>query len=212
MNLSIKGLTWPAQLAVLVGLGAAVLAAGELAPAPFPLSGARQLLVSDTNKARRQSRELANLNRFEQRHAQLASAISASRTQLALLRQALPQDKELDQFIFQLDHAAAAAGVSIRRITAQPMIPREDHYEMPFAVDLDGPYFGVAEFLHQLSLTPRIINVGDLKIDGLNHPAKYTTGPNATVEGTLTVITFFRGTPPPQPKTHRHGRRTVRRR
>ncbi|HVB34990.1 MAG TPA: type 4a pilus biogenesis protein PilO [Patescibacteria group bacterium] len=197
MKLSFKELTWPVQLAVLVGLGAAVLAAGELAPAPFPLSGARQMLESDTNESREQARELASLTSFEQRHDELLSAIAASRTQLALLRQALPRDKELDQFMFQLEHAAAASGVSIRQITARPVIPREDHFEMPFQVDLDGPYFGVEQFLKQLSLAPRIINVGDLKIDGLNHPAKYTTPPRATVDGTLTVITFFQGQPQP---------------
>lgn len=197
MYFSFKDLAWPGQLAILVGLGVAVLVAGELAPAPFPLSGARQLLESDTNETRQLARELNSLQTFEQRHAELVSAIAASRTQLALLQQALPQNKELDQFIFQLQHAAAASGVAIRQISARPVIPRQDHYEMPFEVELDGPYFGVEEFLHQLSLAPRIIDVGDLKIAGITQPAKFTTAPEATVDATFTVITFFQGEPQP---------------
>lgn len=210
ISFSFKELKWPIQLAILVGLGAAVLAAGELAPAPFPLSGARQLLESDMNESRQMAGELASLKGFERRQSELVSAIAASRTQLALLRQALPQKQELDQFMFQLQHAAAASGVSIRQITARPVIPRQDHYEMPFQVNLDGPYFGVEQFLYQLSLAPRIINVGDLKIDGLNHPAKYTIAPQATVQGTLSVITFFQGKPPAPKRKRRRG--AVRRR
>ena len=211
MNLSFKELHWPAQLVIVIGLAAAVLVAGELAPAPFPLSGARQLLDADTNQGREQARELASLSSFQQRQAELVSAIAAGRTQLALLQQGLPQGKELDQFIFQLQQAAAASGVSIRQITAEPIVPRQDHYEMPFQVELDGPYFSVDKFLRQLSLAPRIINVGDLKIGGLSQPAKYKTAPNATVQGNLTVIAFFQGQPQ-SARTRKQKKRAVRRR
>lgn len=204
MNLSFKDLAWPVQIAITVSLGAAVLVAGELAPAPFPLSGARKLLESDTNESRQLEREMAGLRGFEQRRASLRSALADSRTQLDRLRQALPQNKDIDDFMFQVQHAAAASGVSIRQISALPVIPRQDHYEMPFQVELDGSYFGVEEFFHQLSLAPRIINVGDLKIDRLNRPAKYPTAPQTTVDGMLSVITYFQGVPQPTGRVAPH--------
>jgi Tfp pilus assembly protein PilO len=212
MKLSLKELSWPMQLALAVALGAAVLAAGEFAPAPFPLSGVRHQLEDARNRHQHLVEQLAGLKTFEKQHAELLSAIAASRVQLSLLQQALPQDQELDRFMFQLQQAALAAGVSIRRITARPVVPREDHYEMPFEVELDGPYYGVEQFFHQLSLVPRIITVGDLKIDGLHQPAKYPTVPGATVTGTLTVKTFFQGQPQKLAANSRAGKKGVARR
>lgn len=206
MNLSFKDLSWPAQVAIIVGLGAAVLIAGELAPAPFPLSGARQLLESDTNESRQMAQELAGLRGFEQRQSALRSTLAGSRAQLDQLRQALPQNKDIDDFMFEMQQAAATSGVTIRQISALPVIPRQDHYEMPFQVELDGSYFGVEEFFHQLSLAPRIINIGDLKIDSLSQPEKYPTPPQATVDGTLTVITYFQGIPQPTGRVGSAGR------
>lgn len=194
MKLSVQELSLPAQLGIALAIGVGVLAAGELAPPPFPLSGARKQLESARNGHQQLIRQLASLQGFERRHAELEAAITAGRTQLAVLQQALPEDEELDRFILGVQQAAMAAGVSIRRITARPVIPEQDHYEMPFELELDGPYFGVEQFFHQLGLEPRIITVGDMKIDGLAQPAKFKTGPGTTVTGTLTVTTFFRGT------------------
>ena len=211
MKISLKEMSWPLQLALAMGLGAAVLAAGEFAPAPFPLSSLRHQLVGARNLNRQLVEQLASLKGFEKRHAELRSAITASRVQLSLLQQALPENQELDLFIMQLQHAAVAAGISIRRITARPVVPREDHYEMPFELEIDGPYYGVEQFFHQLSLVPRIITVGDLKIDGLAQPAKFPTAPGATVTGTLAVRTFFQGKPQPPAASRAQKKGTARR-
>jgi Tfp pilus assembly protein PilO len=197
LKFSIRELGWPWQLALAAGLAAAILAAGELAPAPFPISAARLQLQALRAQKVQDVRQLASLRSFQLRHAELASSIASSRTQLVRLRQALPRKQQLARFLLGLQQAATASGVTIRLVSAQPVVARDDHYEMPFALTLDGPYFGVESFFQRLAQLPRIVNVGDLEIKGLRRPAKYPTAPDATVTADLTVVTYFQGHPPP---------------
>ncbi len=196
LKLSFQDLAWQWQLGVALALAAAILAAGELAPAPFPIAAARQQLESLREQNVQNERQLASLRSFELRHAALVSAIATSRAQLTLLREALPRKQQLGRFLLELQHAANSSRVSIRSVSAQPVVARDDHYEMPFAVALDGPYFGVENFFHRLSLLRRIVNVADLEIKGLRRPGKYPTPPDATVTANLTVVTYFQRHPP----------------
>ncbi len=45
------------------------------------------------------------------------------------------------------------------------MVPREYHYDMPFELQADGPYFNLLDFFGRMSRLSRIINVGDLKFE-----------------------------------------------
>jgi Tfp pilus assembly protein PilO len=89
--------------------------------------------------------------------------------------------------------AAAASGVQIRSLTAQAVVPKDYHYELPFEIEVDGPYFSIEDFFTRLSRLSRIINVGDLTFTGLKDPktAKYPTRPGTTVTGKCLVTTFF---------------------
>ena len=60
-----------------------------------------------------------------------------------------------------------ASGVQIRSLTASPVVSRDYHYEMPFDIPVDGPYYNIVDFFSRLSRLSRIINVGDLKFAGL---------------------------------------------
>jgi len=72
-------------------------------------------------------------------------------------------------------------------------VPKEYHYEMPFEVQADGPYFNVLDFFGRLGRLSRIINVGDLTFDGLTEGKgpKFPVRPGTTVSGTFVVTTFF---------------------
>jgi hypothetical protein len=78
-------------------------------------------------------------------------------------------------------------------LTAQAIVPKEYHYEMPFEVQADGPYFNLLDFFGRLGRLSRIINVGDLTFDDPERPkgTKYPTRPGTTVSGIFTATTFF---------------------
>ena len=57
------------------------------------------------------------------------------------------------------------------------MVSRDYHYEMPFEIQVDGPYYSIVDFFSRLSRLSRIINVGDLKFAGLGRACSLSGAP-----------------------------------
>src|SRR5213082_4052828 len=112
--------------------------------------------------------------------------------QLETLKTIVPEEKEADEFIRLMEGAASASGVQIRRLKTLAIVPKEYHYEMPFEVQADGPYFNLLDFFGRLGRLSRIINVGDLSFDSPESAkgTKYPVRPGTTVSGTFTATTF----------------------
>jgi Tfp pilus assembly protein PilO len=72
-------------------------------------------------------------------------------------------------------------------------VPKDYHYELPFMIAVDGPYFSIEDFFARLSRLSRIINVGDLTFNGLTEGkgGKFPLRPGTTVTGQCVVTTFF---------------------
>src|SRR5215471_15787809 len=137
--------------------------------------------------------EVTQLQVYKQRYAELKQQMDALSKQLETLKTIVPEEKETDEFIRLLQGAASASNVQIRRLKAQAIVPKEYHYEMPFEVQADGPYFNVLDFFGRLGRLSRIINVGDLAFDSpdASKGSKYPIRPGTTVTGTFTATTFF---------------------
>ena len=139
------------------------------------------------------SQEVTQLQVYRQRYAELKSQMDALNKQLDTLKTIVPEEKEADEFIRLVQGAAAASNVQLRRLTSMAIVSKEYHYEMPFEVQADGPYFNILDFFSRLSRLSRIINVGDLAFADAqgSKAAKYPMRPGTTVSGTFTATTFF---------------------
>src|SRR6266849_3093205 len=137
--------------------------------------------------------EVQQLQVYKQRYGELKQQMDALSKQLDTLKTIVPEEKEVDEFIRLLQGAASASNVQLRRLTSQAIVPREYHYEMPFEVQADGPYFNILDFFGRLSRLSRIINVGDLTFDDPDKAkgSKYPLRPGTTVTGIFTATTFF---------------------
>src|SRR5207248_9759455 len=94
------------------------------------------------------------------------------------------------------------SGVQVRKLVAQTVVSRDYHYDMPFQIQVDGPYYAIVDFFSRLRRLSRIINVGDLKFDGLgDNKSTYPVRPNTTISGTCTITTFFTTSMPATPPT-----------
>src|SRR4029077_7368583 len=107
------------------------------------------------------NQEVTQLQVYRQRYAELKSQMDALNKQLDTLKTIAPEEKKTVQFTRWGQGAAAASNVQLRRLTSQAVVSKEYHYEMPFEVQADGPYFNVLDFLGGLCRRSRIINVGD---------------------------------------------------
>jgi Tfp pilus assembly protein PilO len=192
MTTSFRDWPWPLQALVYVVLGVAIVVAGFYTPGS-PVRNRRVDL--DAAQARKQplQAEVNTLRDFERQRGQLQGEMEALQKQLATLQAIVPEDKQVDQFILMIQGAASSSDVSIRRLATKTIVPREFHYEMPFEVEADGPYYAVLDFFGKLGRLSRIINVGDLAITGIGDEGskKEHMTRNTTVKGTFTVTTFF---------------------
>src|SRR5277367_4626814 len=101
------------------------------------------------------NQEVTQLQVYKQRYGELKQQMDALNKQLDTLKTIVPEEKETDEFIRQLEGAASASNVQLRRLTAQPIVPRDYHYEMPFEVQADGPYFNLMDFFGRLGRLSR---------------------------------------------------------
>lgn len=183
---------WPVQALVSLVLGVVVVLVGLYLPYS-PVQARRVELDQAKQQLKPLQEEVDRLRVYDQRRADLQGRMEALQKQLATLQTIVPEEKQLDQFILMVQGAALSSSVSIRHLTAKPIVAREYHYEMPFEIEADGPYYAVLDFFAKLGHLSRIINVGDLTLTGVagTSTKRVHMTPNTSVAGTFTVITFF---------------------
>ena len=161
---------------------------------PFsPVAQERSNVDKAVEQRKTLSDEVTQLQVYQQRYGELKQQMDALSKQLETLKTIVPEEKEVDEFIRMVQGAAASSNVQIRRLTAMPVVAREYHYDMPFEIQADGPYFNVLDFFSRMSRLSRIINVGDLKFEDPDKAqgVKYPLRPGTTVTAAFTATTFF---------------------
>jgi type IV pilus assembly protein PilO len=192
MAISFREYPWYLQALVFFALALVIIGAGEYLPVS-PVASLRMTLDDNHRRDSDLNRQVAQLQLYERRNAEFKIEMAALEKQLDTLKTIVPEDKELDEFIRLLQGAASASGVQIRSITAQAVVPKDYHYELPFLISVDGPYFSIEDFFARLSRLSRIINVGDLTFNGVaeGKGGKYPLRPGTSVTGQCVVTTFF---------------------
>lgn len=192
MAISFREYPWYLQALIFFALALVLFGAGEYLPVS-PVSAMRSTLDTNHTKDSDLNRQVAELQVYERRNAEFKVEMAALEKQLDTLKTIVPEEKEVDEFMRLLQEAASASGVQIRSLTSQAVVPKDYHYELPFLISVDGPYFSIEDFFARLSRLSRIINVGDLTFTNVPDPskAKYPERPGTTVEGKCTVTTFF---------------------
>jgi len=109
----------------------------------------------------------------------------------------VPDEKSVDGFITMMDGEATKAGVELRRFTAKDLKNAQYYTEVPFDMELDGPYYSALNFFDRVSKLERIVNVSGLLVSTTKNPngakAKrtYAYAPNESIVATFTATTYF---------------------
>ena|SRR5437762_10860095 len=180
------------QALVAVAVAVVLMVAGVYTPGS-PIAREREELAAAVDRRTKLTQEVTQLQVYKQRYGELKQQMDALNKQLDTLKTIVPEEKEADEFIRLIQGAASSSSVQIRRLKALAIVPKEYHYEMPFEVQADGPYFNVLDFFGRLGRLSRIINVGDLAFDAPESAkgTKYPVRPGSTVSGIFTATTFF---------------------
>ncbi len=151
-------------------------------------------------------RENNELESYRPKLKQMEQQLAELKQQLEIEQRIVPDEKQVDGFIEMMDAEAVKAGVELRRFTAKDVKNQQYYTEVPFDMELDGPYYSALKFFDQVSKLERIVNVSSLIVSTVKNPtaakAKHTYqyAPNESIIATFTATTYFsRDLQPPAP-------------
>jgi len=156
----------------------------------------------DNNEAAQQKlqtklRENAELEAYRPKLADMERQLANLKQQLEIERRIVPDEKEADNFMRMVSGEARKAGVKIRRYTARPTNARDFYTEVPFEVELDGPYYSMLGFFDRVGKLERIVNVSNLLVASTRKPGDaktkhtYQYAANESVVATCLTTTYF---------------------
>jgi type IV pilus assembly protein PilO len=159
-----------------------------------PMYQANQQLETKIKEKRDENERLKT---FEPKLLEVNRNMAILQQQLEIQKRIVPDDKDADQFIKLLHDTAATSGIEIRRYTAMPVSNKEFYSEVPFAIDIDGPYYSVLNFFQRVAELERIVNVSNMQMGNTKSGSaakvktNYAYAPGETVLASCTATTFF---------------------
>jgi type IV pilus assembly protein PilO len=142
-------------------------------------------------------RENNELEAYRPKLAEMERQLATLKQQLEIERRIVPDEKQADDFIRAMDGEALKAGVELRRYTAMPVAGKDFYTELPFELELDGPYYSMLNFFDRVSKLERIVNVSNLLVASVKKPSdaktkhQYNYAPSESVVATCVATTFF---------------------
>jgi type IV pilus assembly protein PilO len=178
----------------------AVLAGGAIVTAALYFTVFKSM--SDKNAAadhvlQDKVRENNELESYRPKLKDMERQLANLKQQLEIERRIVPDEKAVDAFIETMDGEAAKAGIELRRYTAKPVASKEYYSELPFDMELDGPYYSMLNFFDRVGKLERIVNISGLLVSNTKSPSDakakhtYQYAPNESVVATFTATTFF---------------------
>ena len=189
---SFKELPYVAQIGI-VTLVVILLAIGAYFFALEPLAKANQ---ADALTLKSKQAEIAQLTPYKAKLAELNAQSERLRVQMEAQRKIVPEEKEVPTFITLVESESAAAGVEVRRYTPRDTVAKDYYVEVPFEIDVDGPYYAVLNFFDRLQKLERIVNVSHMTMGALKggKPSvkkTYKWSPSETVAANCVLTTFY---------------------
>ncbi len=156
----------------------------------------------DENEAAQQKlqakmRENAELEAYRPKLADIERQLANLKQQLEIEKRIVPDEKEVDNFMRMVGAEARKSGVEVRRYTSRPYNTKDFYTEVPFELELDGPYYSMVGFFDRVGKLERIVNVSNLLVASTKKPSDakakktYQYAPNESVVATCVATTYF---------------------
>jgi type IV pilus assembly protein PilO len=142
-------------------------------------------------------RENNELESYRPKLKDMERQLANLKQQLDIERRIVPDEKAEDAFIESMNSEAQKAGIELRRYVAQPVSSKEYYTEVPFEMELDGPYYSMLGFFDRVSKLERIVNISNLLVSTTKNATDakvkhtYQYAPNESVAASFTATTFY---------------------
>ena len=190
---SFKELPAKAQMGIIVGVVVALCAGFYF----MVLKDQMQKNEKNLKMAMDKEAEVRTLEPYQANLEKLNTQIASLQLQLEIQKRIVPDEKEADKFMTMVQETAASAGVAVRRYTQENGNTKEFYTEVPFSIDVDGPYYSLLNFFERVGKLERIINIGNLKVASVKSSNEagvkntYPYEPGETVVASCKATTFF---------------------
>lgn len=195
-------MSFTVQLGIIVVVAVGLTAAGYFLLYK-DMTAANQALREQVQKL---DEENKRLEVYAKKMPELEAQLASLEQQLESMKRIVPDEKEADRFMHLMQDTAASSGINIRRYAARSVAKREFYTEVPFDIELDGPYWAVLNFFERVSRLDRIINIGGLQMATVRRPQeakvkrRYEYAPNESVVAGAVATTFFSHEPEAAPE------------
>jgi len=142
-------------------------------------------------------RENNELESYRPKLKLIEQQLAELKQQLEIEGRIVPDEKQIDQFITMMGGEAQKAGVEVRRYSAKETKSQQYYTEVPFEMELDGPYYSMLNFFDRVGKLERIVNISGLLVSTTKNPSgakarhTYTYAPNESVVASFTATTYF---------------------
>src|SRR5260370_22083435 len=142
-------------------------------------------------------RENNELEGYRPKLKQMEQQLAELKQQLEIEQRIVPDEKQVDGFITMMDAEAQRAGVELRRYAAKDTKSQQYYTEVPFDIELDGPYYSALNFFDRVSKLERIVNISNLMVATTKKPGDakvkqaYQYAPNESIVASFTATTYF---------------------
>ena len=137
------------------------------------------------------------LESYRPKLKQIEQQLAELKQQMEVEQRIVPDEKLVDQFITMMGSEAQKAGVELRRYKAKDTKSQQYYTEVPFDLELDGPYYSALNFFDRVSKLERIVNISGLVVSTTKTPSgakvkhQYQYAPNESVVASFTATTYF---------------------
>lgn len=153
------------------------------------LSPIQVVIADQTKKLGDITKKVDQSKALRDKYVKFKKDTEALEIQLDELKKILPQSKEIEQFLTQIQASARTAGLKIQKGTSKPVIDREVYTEWPLEMEVIGTFHNLGEYFEKIRQLDRIVNIGKLRINtrASEGEESYTASVGATYEATTFV-------------------------
>ncbi len=182
MNLkSLNNLPWYMQLGLFACFGIAIVGFGWY----FFISGPSEQITIKQQQLDSLKVEIQRGQAVEQKHQEFQTQNKQLLNKLSTLKIILPEAKQTDELLRQIQESAVNSSLTIKRFQPLPVVEKDFFSEWPINLEVEGNYHNLAIFFDKLSKFSRIVNVSDLKI-----VESRKASANYSITATCTATTF----------------------
>jgi type IV pilus assembly protein PilO len=181
INLRLNTLPWRVQLGGFVGLAAIGIGVFWYMYAD-PM---RADIDTRRSALKKVQAEISRGTKAARRLSEFRKEVGTLEAQLAGLRTQLPEEQDVADLLRRVQGMATESNLTIRGFTPQAVTRKDLHAEWPIGLQVEGTYHDLGAFLDRVSKFPRIINVGNIKIESRE---EQTSGATVTAECTATAF------------------------